>query len=233
MTGSMIASFQLPFALKKMLDKEAREFSIPASFEEYLEFADKYEFKAEYSNGNITSMGHPTDTHEKICANIIGILHFLFGEDDPQEIYGSNLGLLLEETGAHYRPDTTMLASAPIIVEHKVGKLIFKSVSNPYAVFEVFSSGTVAYDMDEKLPNYKLSKHIQYIVYIHQHRPYVTVWARSEKPGAWVNQDYNGLETAFELDGKRIDLSKIYKKVAFIDAGKKRSRKKRIDILSK
>ncbi len=227
MATSVLAAFKLPFTLIERLEMGEEKFSVPATFKEYLAFADKCDYKVEYSNGKITTMGSPTDTHELICLNIGWILNSFFEDQENYRAYGSNLGLLLEETGAHYRPDTTLLNSPPVHVTHKIGKRMFKSVNNPYAVFEVFSNGTMKYDMDEKLPNYKQSKHLNFIIYINQHRPFVTVWKRTKTPGEWLTKDYNGLGASFELDGKKVELNKLYKKVIFLGNGKKKSEKKK------
>ena len=220
MSTSLIASFKLPFTWVERLGMGDERISIPATFEEYLAFADKCEYKVEYSNGNITTMGSPTDTHELICFNIGWVLNSLFENQVNYRAYGSNLGVLLEETDTHYKPDATLLNGPSVHITHKIGNRTFKSVKNPYAVFEVFSKGTKKYDKDEKLPNYKKSKHLGYIIYIDQHRPTVTVWKNADTKEGWLKTEYNGLDAAFELDGKVIELKKLYKKVIFMGIGK-------------
>lgn len=204
--------FNLPFSYSERLALED-EIRTPATLEEYLEFAEQAEYKVEYSNGNIIIMGQATDTHELICGNIGWAFNNLFAEDDPFRVYGSNLGIYVPESDAHYKPDASILNAEPEFVLHKVNKLTLKSVVNPFAVVEVFSDGTMDYDMTEKLPNYKLCPFLQHIVYIHQHKPFLTLHTRSEQ--GWLSTDHRGLDVSFPFADKEIPLKNIYRKVIF------------------
>ena len=195
------------------------EIRTPATFEEYLGFAEQAEYKVEYSNGKIVSMGQPTDTHELICLNIGWVFNNLFSENDPFRIYGSNLGIYIKENGAHYKPDASILAANPEFVRHRVEKRTLKSVVNPFAVFEVFSDGTMDFELTEKLPNYKQCPSLKYIIYIHQHKAFVTLHTRSEQ--GWLSTDYRGLEDGFQFEDKKVLLKSLYRKVVFLGNGKK------------
>lgn len=216
--STLIASFQLPFSFADRLSLGDGEIRIPATFEEYLAFAEECEYRVEYSNNHIVSMGSPTDAHELIIANIIWALNSLFIPDNaPYNVYGSNLGILVQDTNAHYKPDSVILNAEPNYVKHKVGKRTLKSILNPFAVIEVFSKGTASYDMTEKLPNYKQCPSLQYIIYIHQHKPFISVYTRSkEEENTWLNKDYIGLESSFEFENKKASLANIYRKVIFL-----------------
>lgn len=188
---------------------------IAATFETYLACAEETDDKLEFSNGHIVIMSNPTDTHEKICGNLIWILNNLFSETDPFEVFGSNLGVLLQPSGAHYRPDVTVLNSPAEYVSHQLGKRTLKSVVNPFAVIEVFSDGTMGYDTTEKLPNYKQCPTVQYVLFVHQYRPFVTVYERTEDPEKWLNRDYTGLDACFSFEGHAVALKDVYRKVIF------------------
>ncbi len=218
--------FNLPVSYSERLALED-EIHIPASFEEYLEFAEEAEYKVEYSNGKIVSMGQPTDTHELICGNVIGTFFQLLADDEQFKVYGSNLGIYIPENGAHYKPDAVILNADPEFVLHKVRKRTLKSVLNPFAVIEVFSEGTIMYDLTEKLPNYKQCPHLKYIIFIHQHKPFVTVYYYSADVGGWVTTtDFIGLDASFPFEGKDVSLKQIYRKVVFLGSSKKSRGKK-------
>jgi len=117
----------------------AEEMRIPATFEEYLEFAEQAEYKVEYSEGKIVFMGEVSAIHEEICANIGGVFNSIFDDDSPFHLYGSNLGVLVDETKAHYKPDASIIQGEPVPVRHLVRKRTLKSFVNSFAVIEVFS----------------------------------------------------------------------------------------------
>lgn len=195
----------------------ADEIRVPATLEEYLAFAESCEYRVEYSNGQIISMEQPTDTHELICGNAMRVIGNLFTDDDPFAVYGSNLGIFIPATGAHYKPDASVLNQQPEYIFHKVRKKTLKSVLNPFAVVEVFSDGTMDYDLTEKLPNYKQCPSLDYIIYIHQHKPFVTVYTRTEKSGEWLNRDFIGLESGFTFEGREVSVQQLYRKVVFTE----------------
>ncbi len=213
--------FQLPFSFAERLSLGDGEIRTPATLEEYLAFAEECEYRVEYSNKHIISMGSPTDVHELIVTNFGWALNNLIEDNDPFAVYGSNLGIFIKKTEAHYKPDNVILNAIPQYITHKVGKKKLRSVLNPFAVVEIFSKGTDSYDMTEKLPNYKQCPSLQYVIYIHQHKPFITVYIRSkEEKNVWLNTDYSGLESAFIFEGKKVELRHLYRKVIFM--GKKK-----------
>jgi Uma2 family endonuclease len=218
---------QLPYSYGERLALE-NEIRMPATFNEYLEFAEKAEYKVEYSNGHIISMGQPTDTHELICGNVIAALNFLFFEgENPYRVYGSNLGVYIQENGSHYKPDATILNTEPVLISHKVRKHTLKSVLNPLAVVEVFSDGTMDYEMTDKLPDYKQCSSLRYIIYIHQSKPFVSIHFREETGPVWRSNEFRGLDASFSFEGKTVLLKNIYRNVIFMgNAPSKKGKKK-------
>lgn len=195
--------------------EEGETFQIPVSFEEYLAFAELADFKVEYSQGNLVYMGSPTDKHELICGSLIWLLNDVFQHAEQVRVYGSNLGVLIQESGQHYKPDVTVLQTEPEFVSHRVNQRTYKSVINPYLVAEVFSDGTMDYDYTEKLPNYKLCQTLDYILLVHQHKPFVTLYQREKD--FWTSREYTQLDQAIQLAGSTLSLRKIYQKVNFLE----------------
>ena len=187
---------------------------VDVSFEEYLEFAEQCDYRVEYSNRQLVSMGQPTDTHEFLVMNAGYVLKAVLRGKGAYKVYGSNLGILIQETMAHYKPDVTLLLGEPERVFHKVNKRTLRSVVNLYAVVEVFSKGTMDYDIFEKLPNYKKCPTMRYAIFIDQYQHFVSVYTRSDdNPKVWLNIDYYDLEDAFLLDGHTIRLKDIYEDI--------------------
>jgi Uma2 family endonuclease len=218
--------FKLPTSFEERLAL-GDEIRIPATLEEYLEFAEQAEYKVEYSNGKIVSMGQATDAHEQIIINAGWAFSNLFTDEDSYRMYGSNLGVYIPETNAHYKPDATILNALPEFILHKVRKRTLKSVLNPLAVIEVFSDSTIDYDMTEKLPNYKQSSSLRYVVFIHQHKPYVSLHVRSNQASSWFTVDCMGIDASFQFEGKTVLLKDLYRKVIFMGADLSGKRKKK------
>jgi Uma2 family endonuclease len=209
-------SQRLPRTLDERMELEGI-IRTDASFEEYLLFEEQCQYRVEYSNHQIVAQDMPTDTHELICGNAIWASKTLLFEQPNFLVYGSNLGIYIQATGAHYKPDAVVLAEEPQFIFHKVKKRTFRSVINPYAVVEVFSDGTIYYDQTEKLPNYKQCPSLQHIIYIHQHTPLVTVYTRTPKPNQWLSEDFMQMNDAIPFAGKEISLEQLYHQVVFTD----------------
>jgi len=207
-------SQRLPRSLDERMELEGI-IRADASFEEYLLFEEQCQYRVEYSNHQIVAQNMPTDTHELIVMKTGWILNNLFYDQPNFRIYGSNLGIYIQTAGVHYKPDAVVLVEEPQFVFHKVKKRTFRSVANPYAVVEVFSDSTIHYDQTEKLPNYKLCPSLQYILYVHQHTPLVTVYTRTPKPNQWLSEDFTRLESAIPFADKEISLEKLYHQVVF------------------
>jgi Uma2 family endonuclease len=188
---------------------------IVTNFETYLAYAEEAETKVEFSNGKMIVMSTPTDTHEQICTNIGWLFNNIFTDKDSFVCYGSNLSIFIAATGAHYRPDATILSTTPEYIAHQTGKRTVKSIVNPFAVVEVLSDSTAGYDLTEKLPNYKKSPSLAYIIFAHQDKPFVTVYFRTENPSEWLNRDFTGLDSSFNFEGHPVLLRHIYRKVIF------------------
>jgi Uma2 family endonuclease len=212
-------SFLLPTSIVERLALED-EIRVPATLEEYLEFAEQAEYKVEYANGHIISMGQASDSHELICSNLAWVFNSFFTDKDAFRVYGSNLGIYLPAANSLCLPDVTILNAAPEIVQHKIRKRTVKSVLNPLAIIEVFSDGTWDFDMTEKLPAYKQCESLQYIIYVHQNKPFLTVYTRSEQ--GWLSQDFKGIDAAFTFEGHEVLLKNIYRKVIFPPQKKRR-----------
>ena len=207
-------SIPLPRTLHERLG-EVGILRAEATLEEYLLFAEQCEYRVEYSNHQIVTLPMPTDTHELIVSNTNWVLKNELFEQPEFRVYGSNLDVYIPASGAHYKPDVVVLAAEPEYVFHKVKKNTFRSIVNLYAVVEVFSDGTIAYDWTEKLPNYKLCPSLQQIIYVHQHTRLITVYTRTNSPNQWLSEDFSDPNAMIPFAGKEISVNKLYHQVVF------------------
>lgn len=202
----------LTFAERFQLPDELR---VPATFGAYLDFAERCDYRVEYSKGHIISMSTPTDTHELITANIIATMKSAL-RGLGFKIYGSNLGVFIREPEAQYKPDVTVLAEEPRYVLHKVGNRTLRSVSNPFLVVEVVSESTRKYDQTDKLPDYKNCPSLQYILFVEQSKHLATLYSRTEDPKEWLTRDFKTLDELIVVAGRQVSMRDVYEDVSFL-----------------
>ena len=190
------------------------EVRVPATFDAYLNFAERCDYRVEYSKGQIVSMSTPTDTHELLVVNVAFTLKNALRQLGFK-IYGSNLGVFVREAEAQYKPDVTVLAAEPHYVFHKVGRRTLRSVANPFMVVEVISEGTRGFDFSDKLPDYKKCPSLQHILFVEQTKLLATLFSRTEDPKEWRTRDFDTLEDVILLAGQPVAMRDIYEDVSF------------------
>lgn len=205
----MVAVDSLAETLSEQL-KTQELVRVAASEEDYLQVAPGFPGKLEYRNGEIIAMSLASFWHE-VLVNSIGFLLEQFYRDQPVFVSNSNIGLQLVDRNVGYvQPDLMVIKGTPIFKERSTS-----IITNPLIVVEVLSKSTSKYDQDDKLPAYKDIDTLQYIVYVAQDRPYVSVWARTPTPNVWLNSDYRRLDEAVQLGDLSLPLTQIYHKITF------------------
>lgn len=183
---------------------------IPASEADYLAIAPEFPGKVEYHEGELIAMSLATAIHELIVSTINYLL-FTYYRDKDFLVTSSNAGLQIPKPGGgYYQPDL-------MVTE---GNWVFKSgssciITNPYLVVEVLSPGTGKYDKEDKLDYYKELPSLQYVVYVAQNRPYLTIYERTETPNVWLNTDYKSLDSVARLGDLTLPLREVYHKIQF------------------
>ncbi|MDR6561584.1 MULTISPECIES: Uma2 family endonuclease [unclassified Arcicella] len=185
---------------------------IPASEEEYFSVVADLPFKIEYHENEIITMGLASYWHEKITATFIGLLFQLFNlKKDDYDILGSNSGVQIPKfEGGYYMPDVMVVKGSPIFKANS--RTI---ITNPYIIVEVLSPATKAFDLSEKLSEYKLLSSLQQVIYINPEKVTVSTFIRSDNPNTWINQDFYSLEDSITVEGNSILVSDIYHKIKF------------------
>lgn len=184
---------------------------IPASEEDYFSVAYDLPFKVEYHENEIVTMGLASTWHEVLIMNLGRILGNLFLENDEMLILGSNTGVQIAKfEGGYYMPDVVIVKGH---FNYKKGSNCI--ITNPHIIVEVLSPATKAFDLSEKLPEYKLLESLQQVIYINPTKVSVSTFTRSESLHGWLNQDFYSLEDAISVEGVSISLSDIYRKVKF------------------
>jgi len=186
-----------------------------ATFEEYLELAEICPYNLEYINGEIVSMSKASLPHELLVARLATILNILFDDDDERQIFSSNIVIHVAATGNSYNADVSIVQGEPDYFRLPSGLLSTSDITNPELVVEVLSKSTMAYDLNEKLEDYKQIPSLQQVLFVSQHRASVSSYLRTETPGVWLNTSFHALTDEVVVLNKPVLVSTIYRKFRF------------------
>lgn len=211
MTAMHVAT-KFPITLDDRIGLGAGEVSFPATWNEYLDLLKDCEYQTEYEDQKIIAMSIASDPHERIVANILGILYQIIGSSPDLVAYGSNRHVFIPAFEADYSPDASVLKGEPAVKTLRKGLTAY---TNPHIIFEVLSKSTSRRDWTTKLPRYKKIPSLRQIVYIEQDYPFVSVFNRIEDSHRWENVDCHELEDAFLIAGESVQLNSLYLKVEF------------------
>ena len=201
-------------SLKEQIEQQlfsAELVRIPASEEEYFSVAQALPFKIEYHENEIITIGLATPWHEIVIMNFGRIFGNIFLEEADMLVLGSNTGVKIPKfEGGYYMPDVLVMKGEPVFSE-KSNCII----TNPYIIVEVLSPVTKAFDLSEKLPEYKLLESLQRVIYVNPNKVSVSSFTRSKNQNGWLNQDFYELQDVLVVAGVPIVLSDIYRKIKF------------------
>ena len=185
---------------------------IPATKEEFWSLIELPEFKIEYYENQIVgTMSYGSLSHERIINNLAWLFNNQL-ERSKYECFGSNRPIYVESCDAVFEPDFHVVEGEVKLFNYKKTKTASR---NPSVIVEVFSDSTADFDLTVKLPCYKTIPSLQHIIFVEQHKPYISVFTKTKKPNEWLNADYNDLNQRIRILGKNISLQHLYDKVTF------------------
>ena len=181
-----------------------------ATVEDYLNYLDSIEGRAEYYQGVILDMAGSSDAHSLITGNFGTALNNALDEL-PCRVYGPNSNLAIDLNDAVVMPDVHVVC----------GKMIYSSQAqkihtNAILVVEVLSPSSESFDRGEKFHRYMNVATLQEYVLVDQFQPHVDVLQRLEN-GTWLFRCYESIDETIPLGSLNIQipLSSIYAKVEF------------------
>jgi Uma2 family endonuclease len=184
---------------------------IEASWDEFMDFIQGTQYKAEFINGNIIIMGLAAAIHEFLISyfSYLFVNHYNFNE---KNVYGSNLGVKTADQKGFFNPDITVVK----------GKLEYYNKSsaiilNPYLVIEILSEATYAYDMNEKLFKYQSMTSMHEVVFVDRFEKRIFKFRKTENPKVWTQTIYDNENPEILLDTLPISLNEIFDKIALIE----------------
>ena len=189
---------------------------VKASFEEYLEFAEQCQYNVEYFNGEIVSMSQASLPHESLVARLATVFNVLFDDVDELTVVGSNMKIHVPATGNSFNADVSIIRGEADYLHLPGGRLSTVEVQNPELVVEIFSNSTMAYDLGDKLKSYKQVPSLRQVLFVSQHKPWVSSYSRTDTPGVWLNTSFHALTDFVQVLDKNVLLADIYKKFRFV-----------------
>lgn len=216
--GDSIAARKKPLLPKTLAERlELDEIlEVPATLDEYFNLLPECEYRIDYSDGKIISMGYASLTHEAIVGRIIYLMTEIFGVNAPYHVLGSNVATFIPDAQAVHNADVVVLQGQPQYHIHQGKKKKIKTLLNPHIIVEVLSRTTMRYDLGVKVPRYKTIPSVQHILLINQNKPKpgISLYSRTNRPGQWLNIDVHDAENGFvTLNRKKLRLADIYKNV--------------------
>lgn len=179
--------------------------TIPASWDEFMEFLPESPYRTEYHNDHIIIMGLATFIHELLIGNLIALLK-IASKGKGYYVAGSNVGVLktIGKKG-YYNPDVTVVKGLPA---YSPGS--DSIITNPFLVVEVLSESTAGYDLTHKMMRYKRIASMQGIVFVDPFDQSVMVVERTEQPTVWIQTDYENLTDLARVGQFELPLSEIF-----------------------
>lgn len=207
------ATLPLPKTLAERVKLE-EILECPATLDAYFDFLPLCEYRVDYSDGKIVSMGYASLTHEALVGRLIYLLTGIFGMDSTHRILGGNVATFIPGFQAVHNADVVVLQEKPQYHVHQTAKRKIKTLLNLGIVVEVLSPSTMRYDLAVKLPRYKTLPAVQHILLVNQHTPGVSLYSRTNRPGQWLNIEVTDVEQGYvTINRKKLRLSDIYRNV--------------------
>jgi Uma2 family endonuclease len=201
---------KLPITIEERLEMD-KVVRFPASWHEFYTLLTECQYRLEYYQKEIISMGFASEPHELIVANIIRILGNFYLKTNYR-VYGSNRLVYIEECEAGFNPNILVVKGESKSYSYKK----MKATTNPYLIVEVLSKSTQNYDLVEKLPCYKKISTLQHVVFVAQDKTWVSVYSRLQNGNEWLNIDFDTDEQELKIDDIKVFLSTIYDKIVLV-----------------
>lgn len=180
--------------------------------EEYLAAERLSETKHEFVNGEIYAMAGGTREHSLIASNLVRELGTRLRRR-PCEVHGSDMRVLVAETGLYTYPDVSVACDGPRFADEEVDTLL-----NPRVIVEVLSDSTESYDRTVKWAHCRQLESLAEYILVAQDECHVEQFVR-RPDGTWVFREYSSLKDSLRLPslGCRVPLSEIYYQVEVAD----------------
>jgi Uma2 family endonuclease len=174
--------------------------AIPSGFspEEYLAIEQDALIRHEYRQGLVYAMAGGSDSHNRLCINLLTAINLHLGDRDCQ-LFSSEVKVNYADA-FYYYPDVFVTCDPRDRQDRYVKRF-------PILIVEVLSASTAAFDRGDKFADYQRLPSLQEYGLIHQDRPRVDCYRRPSHPGApWPMVSY-GLGDRLILASMGLDVA--------------------------
>jgi Uma2 family endonuclease len=178
---------------------------IDASWDEFMDFLEETNYKAEYCNGKVRISVLESATHEFLVSLMISFLvnHYQF---NGFKVFASRLGVKSDDS--FFNPDVTVVKGQLEFFNQSTAIIL-----NPYLVVEVLSEGTYQYDLNEKLYKYQSMKSIHEVIFVDRFDKVVVKFQKTENRKVGTETIYDEENPDILIDTMAVKLNDIFDKI--------------------
>lgn len=178
------------------------------STEDYIRLEDETGLKHEYHDGWVVAMSGVTEDHDLVASAIRRLLWDCLRQKGCR-IYSSDIRVFVPECNKFVYPDATIICGKS--QRHALPRGAY-ALTNPSAIVEVSSEGTVKYDQEEKYNCYRTLPSFREYLLVAQDQVRVEV-RRKTADGQWQTETFHQLTQSVEVLGCTIGVKDIYEDV--------------------
>ena len=190
---------------------------LPASWDEYEQLLEEADQSAPTLTiqfaANQIIMSQATDLHEELVITIGWLLKTALLSQKQYRVLGSSVKIVIPDHEGDFNADVSVVNGPSEYGTTPGGKPTRMRITNPEIIVEILSKSTRRFDEGEKLAYYKRIPSLKYILLIDQHKPFASVYSRTDTPGQWLNQDYWGRDAVVQFGALTLSMQDIYPEV--------------------
>ncbi|HXO26223.1 MAG TPA: Uma2 family endonuclease [Thermoanaerobaculia bacterium] len=181
--------------------------------DEYLALERTAEIKSEFLDGQMIAMTGGSIRHGRIASNLVQAIGLQL-RGRSCEVFGSDVRVLVAQTGLYTYPDVTIVCGEPTLTDEHLDTL-----TNPTVLIEVLSPSTAAYDRTTKFEHYRALAALREYLLVSQDQPKVEQYVRQENRKDWLFTEKRDLEGSIVLPSIEcaLKMAEIYARVRFDD----------------
>ncbi len=178
--------------------------------QEFLGFERTSQEKHEYRDGVVIAMSGANRNHNKIAANLGGLL-WQFLKNRDCEFYPSEMRVFVPKTKLYTYPDLVVVCSEPQFQDDVPDTLL-----NPLILIEILSESTESYDRGKKFQYYRSIESLREYLLVSQDQIRIEKFEK-HGDGFWRLSEAIGIDSSitFESIDYSISLAEVYYKVTF------------------
>jgi Uma2 family endonuclease len=181
------------------------------SVADYLRLERKTGRKYAFYDGQLELMAGGTIPHNRVSANIFGLLFTHLFKKSNFQLFGSDQKIYLPKFNFYLYPDAVVVAGEPIEAEHEAD-----AITNPLLIVETLSNSSERYDRGQKFVEYQSLPSFKEYVLLRQDAPEAYLHFR-EEADLWRTSEVVGLDKnlLFRSIEAEVAMADVYYKVKF------------------